>query len=445
MPNSLIQIEQPNEKQKEFFKAKTRFVGYGGARGGGKSWALRRKAMLLAVNYAGIRILILRRTFPQIRENHIKPMMKELHGLAKYRDSDKTFTFNNGSQILFGYCDSEADVLQYQGNEYDVICLDEATHFTEYQFTTLAASVRGTNSFPKRMYLTCNPGGVGHLWVKRLFIDRQYIGKERAEDYTFIQANVYDNTALMEMDPDYVQMLENLPDGLRQAWLFGDWDVLEGRYFKDWDRALHVMEPFDIPKNWDRYFAMDYGMDMFAGYWIAMDTSGRAYVYREAYAPGLIVSEAATMVAELTPEKEEIYAYIAPPDMWNRRQETGRSVADIFAEYGIYLTQARNDRVQGWYDLAEWLRPTKDEFGNRSANLRIFSNCTNLIRSLPMLVHDQKDPNDCAKEPHEITHAPDALRYFCAGRPAGTYIPPERDDESVSYDDQWSNILTFGR
>ena len=165
-------VSRPNEKQAEFLKARERFIAYGGARGGGKSWAVRKKAWLLAVNYAGIRILLLRRTFPELRENHILPLMSDLKGIAQYKESEKAFLFPNGSRVKLGYCDTEGDVLQYQGQEYDVIFMDEATQFSEYQFQTLTACLRGANGLPKRMYLTCNPGGVGHTWVKRQYIHR---------------------------------------------------------------------------------------------------------------------------------------------------------------------------------------------------------------------------------------------------------------------------------
>ena len=271
-------IGRPNAKQIQFFRARSRFVAYGGARGGGKSWAVRKKAAGLALAYSGIRILVLRQTFPELRENHILPMMADLMGVAVYKDTDKSFTFPTGSRIIYGYCDSEKDVLQYQGQEYDVIFLDEATQFTEFQFTTLTACLRGANDYPKRFYLTCNPGGVGHMWVKRLFVDRDYRGAERAEDYTFIAATVYDNTALMERDPGYVQMLQALPEGQRRAWLLGEWDLMEGQYFSEFSREVHVCRPFAPPGHWRRYVSLDYGMDMLAAYWFAVDEWGRAVV-----------------------------------------------------------------------------------------------------------------------------------------------------------------------
>ena len=408
-------LGSPTAKQREFLEADTRFVAYGGARGGGKSWAVRKKAILLALRYPGIRLLLLRRTLPELRENHILPLLEELRGIAQYSDSRKSFTFPGGSYLKFGYCDAQSDVQQYQGQEYDVIFLDEATHFTEYQFRVLAACLRGANSFPKRMYLTCNPGGVGHDWVKRLFVDRQFRGRERGEDYTFIPARVYDNEALLAKDPGYIEMLEALPDSVRRAWLEGDWDCFEGMFFPEFSREVHVLKPFLIPEDWRRYFTMDYGLDMLAGYWIGVDEAGCAYVYREVYESGLIISDAARAIRERT--QENIYSYLAPPDLWNRRQDTGKSAAEIFLEEGICLAKAQNSRIQGWLDLKEWLKPYRDREGRMTARLRIFSSCRNLIRCLPALRFDENIPGDCARDPHELTHGPDAIRYFAAGRP----------------------------
>ena len=187
---------------------------------------------------------------------------------------------------------------------------------------------------------------------------------------------------------------------------------------------------------------MDYGLDMLAGYWIALDTYGRAYVYKEIYQSGLIISEAAKSICKLT--DEEIYANIAPPDLWNRRQDTGKSAAEIFAENGLRLVRANNDRVQGWYNLKEWLRPCKNEQGETIAPLRIFSNCLNLIRTLPSVAMDSKNPNDVAREPHELTHAPDAIRYFVAGRPTPAVAIAAYDEDAPGYDTQLEEIFNYG-
>ena len=430
MPTKVLRL---NKRQKLFFRARRRFIAYGGARGGGKTWSVRVKAMLLASRYSGINILIIRRTYPELLQNHILPLQAELHGIARWNDNQKRFIFPNRSNIWFGYCSAERDVLRYQGQEYDVIFVDEATQLTEFQFQTFKGCLRGVNDFPKRMYLTCNPGGVGHAWVKRLFIDRQYQSGERADDYEFIQAKVTDNPVLMQKDPEYVHTLESLPYELREAWLNGSWDIFAGQYFSEWNRDVHVVAPFEVPSWWRKYITIDYGLDMLAAYLIAVDDHDMAYVTREVYqgrdlgegAKGLIVSEAATAVKELAGD-DKITAYLAPPDLWNARQETGKSVADIFAESGIWLTQTSNDRLDGWMAMHERLHVFEDEQGVKVANLRIFQQCVNLIRTLPQLRYDDKRVNDVATEPHELTHAADAIRGFCVHWTTSASAPDRR-------------------
>lgn len=417
-----MEYKVPNlyPKQEEFCKSKAKYTCYGGARGGGKSFVARIKAILLALYYPGIQILLLRRTYAELYKNHVLPLQQELRSkrkdkIATWNTQDKIFTFPNGSRIILGYCDSEADVLQYQGQAYEAIFLEEATHFTEFQFNCLKECNRLSGQCKKqvkpRMYLTCNPGGVGHSWVKRLFIDKEYIEDEKAEDYVFIQALVFENEYLMTKDPDYVNALKSLPEDRRRAMLYGEWDVYEGQFFPEFKRNVHVCEPFAIPKDWNIYFTMDYGLDMLAGYWIAVDYNNNAYVFREVYQSNLLVSEARDKIKEMT--NEQIYAYLAPPDLWNRHKETGKSTADIFAEGGIYLYKTNNDRVQGWLQVKEWLKVFKDEQGYDTSRLKIFSTCKNLIRCLPQLQHDDKKVGDVANEPHEITHGPDAIRGFC--------------------------------
>jgi len=155
---------------------------------------------------------------------------------------------------------------------------------------------------------------------------------------------------------------------------------------------------------------------MLAAYWIAVDGQNKAYVYKEAYQSGLIISDAAREILRIN-NGEKIHQHLAPPDLWNRRQETGKSAVEIFSENGIYFDKSNNSRIQGWYNLKEWLKVYEDEQGIKTANLVIFRNCTNLIRTLPQLQIDSKDPNDVSTDPHELTHGPDAIRGFVAGRP----------------------------
>lgn len=403
----VIDISTMNPKQEAFFRARRRFVAYGGARGGGKSWAIDRKAPLMALKFAGIKILLLRRTYKDLDRNHVRVLEPLLSGIAKYSRQDKCFRFPNGSILELGYCASESDVLQYQGQEYDVIFIDEATQFTEYQFQTLTACLRGANGFPKRMYLTCNPGGVGHEWVKRLFISKRYRESENPDDYEFISATVFDNKALLDSDPGYVSMLDNLSDGLRSAWRDGNWDMLAGQYFSEFDRGVHVIDPIPIPANWKKYRAIDYGLDCLACLWIAVDERGDYYVYREYAEEDKVISEGASDIIDISGDETIIYT-VAPDDLWARSQETAKSKADIFRENGLTLIKGNRNREAGWLAVKELLTVKNGE-----SRLKIFSNCVGLIECLPALQRDVKRPTDCMTEPHEITHLPDALRYFC--------------------------------
>lgn len=404
---SVIDISTMNPKQAAFFKARNRFVAYGGARGGGKSWAVQHKGPLLALMYPGIKILLLRRTYRDLERNHVRILEPMLRGIAKYSRQEKCFYFPNGSILELGYCASESDVLQYQGQEYDIIFIDEATQFTEFQFETLTACLRGANSFPKRFYLTCNPGGVGHEWVKRLFVSCKYKDTECPDDYVFISATVFDNRVLLDSDPGYVNMLNNLSDGLRQAWRDGNWDMLAGQYFSEFNRNIHVIEPFDIPLNWKRYRAIDYGLDCLACLWIAIDERGDYYVYKEYAESDKVISAGASDIIEMS-DSETILYTVAPDDLWSRSQETAKSKADIFRENGLSLLKGNRNREAGWLAVKELLTVKNGE-----SRLKIFSNCTGLIECLPALQRDAKKPTDCMTEPHNITHLPDALRYFC--------------------------------
>lgn len=425
----VFNVAKPNPKQYEFMRCQKKYIAYGGARGGGKSWALRKKLVLLGLKYPGIVILLLRRSYPELRENHIVPMMEDLNGIATYRSTDKTIVFPNGSRILFGYCENEVDALRYQGNEYDVIAIDEATQFSEAVFTMLKASVRGVNGYPKRMYLTCNPGGVGHEWVKRLFVDRDFKETENPDDYELIRATVFDNPVLMEMQPDYIENLNSLPDDLRRAWRDGDWDVFAGQFFPEFNRDIHVCEPFEIPDHWNRYRAFDYGLDRLACLWFAISPDGKAYLYRELNESELIVSEAAKKIKFLS-EGEKYLSTFIPPDLWSRTKDSGKSIADLFIDNGIYgILKAPNSRVDGWSNVKEWLKP-KDDFDGvkKTSSLQIFSNCIEIIKNIPKIQHDAKNPCDCATEPHNITHNLDALRYFCASYTAASKeLPTETD------------------
>ncbi|MBQ6895852.1 MAG: phage terminase large subunit [Oscillospiraceae bacterium] len=431
------------KKQQEFINSTADEVLFGGAAGGGKSYGQLIDAFLYAMKYPRSKQLILRRTLPELEKSLIRVCLGLFDGsIYRYNAAKHTGTFSNGSIIDFGYCDRENDVYKYQSAEYDIIRFDELTHFTEDMYIYLMSRLRGTNSYPKQIKSSTNPGGVGHSWVKERFIDRCCNGIFSDENGTrqFIPAKVSDNSFLMKNDKGYINRLNRLGEKDRRALLYGDWDIFDGQYFSEFRRSIHVVRPFSIPKHWKRYFTMDYGLDMFAGYFIAVDTQGKAYVYREIYKPNLIISAAAKEI--IAAGEKDISVYYAPPDLYSRRQDTGKSVAEIFAEHGILLAKSENSRVQGWYNLKEWLTPYKDEVGNITANMVIFENCTNLIRTLPALTFDRTNPNDVAVHPHEITHAPDAIRYFVSGRPSPA-LPRTAEDEENSYDRQIEHFIDY--
>lgn len=427
--NLAIDVKQrANPKQRLFFEAKTRYIGYGGALGGGKSWAVQRKASGLCVQYPGITCLIIRKTYPELTQNHIQPLQLLLDGIATYKDVDKTFYFYNGSKIICGYLDNDKSLTRYQGNEYDCVFIDEATNHTYYQVNILGSRVRGANDFPKRMYFTCNPGGVGHQWVKRLFIDKRYNETEDPNDYTFIPATVYDNKVLMERDPEYIKTLDNLDPKVRAAYRDGNWDALAGQYFSEFDRNVHVVEPFTIPDHWKRYCGMDYGLDCLAIVWLAIDERGNAYVYREFAEEGVKIAEASQRYLQHSYD-EHILATYAPPDMWGRSQESGKEKVNIFYDNGwTNLVKSNNNREAGWLAVADLLKVIDVGEGIKECRLHIFSNCLRLIEYLPALQIDEKKPTDCATEPHEITHLPDALRYALVQWYTATKVKPVQSE-----------------
>lgn len=418
----------PNSRQAEFFLSRARHTAYGGARGGGKSWAMRRKLVLLALNYKNLNILLLRRTLPELRENHLIPLQRELYGFASYNSTERVFRFPNGSRIKLGYCDTPSDVYQYQGQEYAVIGMEEATHFTEEQQQFLTTCNRVSNGmFSPRMYYTCNPGNVGHAWVKRLFIDREYSENENAEDYAFIPAKIWDNNVLLAADPGYVRQLMALPEDLRRAHLDGDWDVHAGQYFREFSRERHVITPFDIPNNWKRFRSMDWGYnDPCCVLWHAVDGEGRVFTYRELYVRQTRAEEVARRVVELS-FGENIAYTVASPDLWQSRGAVlsskggfeGENLAEIFTKSGMPVTPADNSRVAGWQRVRDYMSIQPDG----EPKWKCFCDCANLIRTLPLLQYDHHNREDAADG---NDHAPEALRYGLMSRPTAFREPPKR-------------------
>lgn len=363
--------------------------------------------------------------------------------LYKYNSSNHKMKFNNGSLIEFGYLGSDTDVTKYQSAEYDVIRFDELTHFSEYQYTYMLSRIRGVNKLPKQIKSSTNPGSRGHTWVKKRFIDigipeQVYNANKRSR--IFIPAKVQDNTFLMDSDPEYIDRLKQLGEDEQKALLYGDWDIFKGQYFGEFNRKIHVIPPFEIPSYYKRFRSIDYGLDTTACYWWAVDSEGVCFIYREFYKANLTISQAAKEIIELSPKNEKLSYTVASPDLWNRRQDTGQSGMEIMAQNGLLgMVRADNRRVEGWRVLREYLKPYEDN-EQKKARLQIFNHCIHLIECLPALIHDDHNPEDAADKPHEVTHAPESIRYGIMSRPPlttytaplkGTYTKTELEDMKV--------------
>lgn len=362
--------------------------------------------------------MIIRKTYPELIENHINPICEMLRchhpdkreRIASYNDSKKNIVFPNGSRILFRYCDNEKDAERFQGTEVDCLFIDEATHQSEEKMKKLTACVRGVNNFPKRIYMTCNPGNEGHNWVKRLFIDRKYTDTENPDDYMFIQSLVTDNKALMESNPDYIKQLEALPPKLRKAWLDGDWNIFEGMFFEEFsdrpdhykDRQwTHVIDPFEIPDGWPIYRSFDWGYNKpFSCGWWAVDCDGVVYRILELYGctktpnegvkwpPPKVFEEIHRIETEHRWLKGKKIIGIADPAIWDA--ETGESIADVASKYRVYFQPGDHQRLPGWMQMH--YRFAFDE--NGYPMMYIFSNCKAFIRTIPLLLYDEHKPED---------------------------------------------------
>ena len=448
---AVFRFRQPSEKQERFFMDRHKHVGYGGARGGGKSWAIRVKACLLGFNYAGIKILIVRRSFGELEENHITPMRQMLIGMAVYNGTEKRMKFTNGSYVKFMYCENDKDLDRLQGQEYDVIFIDEATHLTEYQLKVITACCRGVNDFPKRIYYTCNPGGKGHAYIKRIFIDRKYRDGENPDDYSFTQALPQDNKALMEKDPGYIKQLEALPPKLRAAWLEGKWDIFEGQFFEEFidnpehyeDRKwTHVIEPFEIPADWTIARSYDFGYAKpFSCAWWAIDYDGVIYRILEMYGCTGEPNEGVKWTADTQFRKiQEVERTnpvlkgrnimgVADPAIWDGSR--GESIADTAAKYQIFFDKGVNDRIPGWMQVH--YRMAFDD--NGYPMMYIFKNCKAFIRTIPLQTYSETIPEDLDTDMED--HVADETRYFCMSRP----IKPARKQVTHEISDDPLNML----
>jgi hypothetical protein len=337
-------------------------------------------------------------------------------------------------------------VMQYQGAEYDVIMIDEATQLKEEWLKVFPACLRGVNEFPKRIYYTCNPGGPAHGYIKRLFIDGTYNPGENPDDYQFISALVTDNKALMQSQPDYIKQLEALPTKLRLAWLEGRWDVFSGQVFAEWtddpagyDSHLntHVIRPFQTPGHYRVIRAFDWGYAKpFAVLWFCVDEERRYYLVRELYGwtgePDVGVqwdpAEIARKIREIEADDPNLRGRkvmgVADPAIF--KQDGGPSIADAMERERVIFSRGDNSRIAGKMQLHYRLR-----FNERGIPmLYVFSNCVNFIRTIPALIYSERDAEDVDTKQED--HAFDACRY---GIMENALSPPKAEPRKPLPDD----------
>lgn len=460
-------IWKPQAKQEEFLRRTEDEVLFGGSKGPGKTDALLMEATR-QTDKKNYKALILRRTHTQLQEI-VDRSKRYFPGMgASYNSQTHRWVFPSGAVIQFGSIPNKGDEYQYQGQEFPFIGFDQLEEFAENQYLFLIAQSR-TSDASIRCYIraTANPGGgttsknqryspaIGHLWVRKYFIKGREPGKTYTETFKlpypvngkteltrtrcFIPASVYDNPILLKANPQYLTTLLQLPEKLRKALLDGNWDVFEGQYFSEWDEKVHVIEPFDIPKEWKRYRGLDHGsFAPTACLWFALDFEGNLYCYREYYAtPSQPEEKLASFHASrikarsILPDKnpETIAVTFADPSMWSKSSTDGKSAQEFYQAEGIPLTPANNDRVNGWITVREHL---KWEPGF-APKLRIFNTCSNLIRTLPELIHDETNPEDLNTDGED--HLADALRYFLVSRsriPQRTKTePPEGSFQAI--------------
>ena len=436
----------PRQQMAEDLAAKVDVLFYGGAAGGGKTDWLMWHVWNLSTMHRGHSTLALRRTFPQLKDSLMRRSIEKFdQARAKYLVGEKEWIFDNNSTVRFGYCDAEDDYRHYLSAEYDCIIFEELTEFSELQFKMLRSRCRTTAAKRRRgirphVAAASNPGQIGHEWVKTTLVqptnyghdiaqvEIEAMGRKKLLSVGFVPAKVTDNP---HIDPDYIFNLASLPEIQRRQYLDGDWDIFEGQYFSEWDAATHVVEPFGIPETWTRIRCVDYGFAApFACLWLAFDPDGNCWVYREAYQKGLTATEQAKLVVAMStmppgedgkrlPEK--IDYTVADPSVW-ARGGTGMSIASQYHQAGMHARKAMNARIDGWTRLRDWLRAsplTELSDGRRNPHfgptLRVFSTCTNLIRTLPLMIHSDTNPEDLDTTLED--HAVDALRYGLMSRP----------------------------
>ena len=435
-------IFKPNDgPQTDFLAASEREVLYGGSAGGGKSYAMLADPLRYMgnPNFSG---LLLRHTTEELRELIYKSqeLYPKIWKGIKWSERKMQWTAPSGAKLWMSYLDREDDVLRYQGLAFSWIGFDELTQWaTPFAWNYMRSRLRSTDpELPVYMRATTNPGGRGHHWVKKMFIDpaayntafnatdietgeelKYPSGHEKAGKALFkrkfIPARLTDNPYL-STSGDYEAMLLSLPEQQRRQLLEGDWDIKEGAAFTEFDRKIHVVDPFDIPNNWVKFRACDYGYGSYSAVvWIAVAPDEQLIVYRELYVSKVLATDLADMILELESGDGNIRYGVLDSSLWHKRGDTGPSLAEQMVQRGCRFRpsdRSKGSRVSGKNELHRRLQV--DEF-TEEPRLVFFSNCHNLIAQLPALPIDKKNPEDIDTNAED--HLYDALRYGIMSRP----------------------------
>ena len=405
--------------QTDFLAAPETDVLYGGAAGGGKSYAMLIDPLRYA-HRAAHRALILRRSMPELRE--LIDKSRELYPRAfpgcKYREVEKLWNFPSGAKVEFGFLERDADVYRYQGQAYSWIGFDEITHLpTEFGWNYLASRLRTTDpEITPYMRCTANPGGIGANWVKKRYIDpnppHESFKGEDGLSRKFIPARLDDNPYLAT-DGRYEQMLKALPDVQRRQLLEGNWDIAEGAAFTEFDSEAHVITPFAIPIGWERVKGIDYGYaSESACVWGCVDPSdGTLIIYRELYLKGLTGEDLGHLITEMELDDPFSVPGVLDTAAWAKTGATGPTVGEALIKTGHKLRRADKARIPGKIQIHEYLKLRQ----NGRPRLQIFNTCPNLIRELQSIPLDKSNPEDV--DTHASDHAYDALRYLIMSRP----------------------------